>query len=85
MYLHCIHCNDLLNLCTLFQFVTCMFSIFAAHFLRAVKQYNGCPQKIRAECGTENFNVEQLQMFLRHKNYSTQSDCFLYGKSTANQ
>lgn len=59
--------------------------LLAAYFLEAIKVYGGCPAKVRADCGTENGHMEQMQMFLRQKDPSTRSECFLYGKSTANQ
>jgi hypothetical protein len=51
------------------------------YFLSAVKKYGGCPRRIRADAGTENAHVEQLQKFFRNE----AGDCFLTGKSTANQ
>lgn len=62
-----------------------MTTTIAAYYLQAAKQHGGCPEKIRADCGTENRHVEQLQVFLRDKDDHSRAECFLYGKSTANQ
>ena len=36
-------------------------SVIASYYLEAVKEYMGCPIVIRADPGTENVNVKQLQ------------------------
>lgn len=53
----------------------------AGYFVDAVISLGGCAQRVRADLGTENRHVEQLQLFLR----DNADKCFLYGKSTANQ
>ncbi|KAF3853851.1 hypothetical protein F7725_014539, partial [Dissostichus mawsoni] len=48
---------------------------------------SGCPERIRADRGTENVSVEEMQMFLRrnHPDSFAGERSFLYGRSTANQ
>ncbi|KAL4009749.1 hypothetical protein ACER0C_003601 [Sarotherodon galilaeus] len=48
---------------------------------------NGCPERIRADRGTENGCVEQMQMFLRrnHTDSFAGEKSFLYRRSMANQ
>jgi len=45
-----------------------------------VKLAGGCPLKMRADMGTENVIVEQLQTFLRGA-----QNAFIYGRSVNNQ
>ncbi len=62
-------------------------AIFEGYYVKAVKQQLGCPQRIRADCGTENSVIEQLQIFLRSQSNDIYAGnkSFIYGKSTANQ
>ncbi|KAL4009634.1 hypothetical protein ACER0C_003486 [Sarotherodon galilaeus] len=57
------------------------------YFLKTVSCINGCPERLRADRGTENGCVEQMQMFLRrnHTDSFAGEKSFLYGRSTANQ
>lgn len=61
--------------------------VIAGYFIEAVKRKQGCPQRIRADMGTENSYIEQMQVFLRrtHDDELAGSKSFLYGKSTHNQ
>jgi len=61
--------------------------IIAGYFIEAVKNRNGCPQRIRADAGTENRHIEQIQIFLRssHNDQYAGETSFLYGSSTHNQ
>lgn len=54
--------------------------VIASHYTCAVRQYGGCPSKLRADMGTENIVVEQLQIALTNNQHA-----FSYGKSTHNQ
>lgn len=47
----------------------------------------GCPERLRADRGTENGHVEGMQVFLRreHSDAFAGNKSFLYGRSTANQ
>jgi hypothetical protein len=61
--------------------------VICSYFANFCKTVHGIPHKIRADCGTENVNVEMMQPVLRTL-YSTNGQeeaCFLYGKSTNNQ
>lgn len=55
--------------------------VTAGYYLNAVRTRGGCPKRIRADAGTENRHIEQLQRFFRDET----ERCFMYGKSTANQ
>lgn len=61
--------------------------VVADNFLRAVEHAGGCPAKIRADKGTENTIIEQLQMFLRrnHNDSHAGEKSFVYGSSNLNQ
>ncbi|KAL3987647.1 hypothetical protein ACER0C_014762 [Sarotherodon galilaeus] len=39
--------------------------LIASYFLKTVSCINGCPERLRADRGTENGCVEQMQIFLR--------------------
>lgn len=54
--------------------------VIASYFTNAVGQTGGCPMKVRADMGTENVIVEQLQTFLRND-----QNAFMYGRSVNNQ
>lgn len=47
----------------------------------------GCPEKLRADLGTENGEVAAMQVFLRRNHLDVHSGpkSFIYGKSTSNQ
>ncbi|XP_061193724.1 uncharacterized protein LOC133201956 [Saccostrea echinata] len=61
--------------------------VIANYYIKAVRRKSGCPQRIRADLGTENTYVEQMQKFLRrdHADELAGDKSFLYGKSTHNQ
>ena len=61
--------------------------VIAGYYIQAVKGLRGCPQRVRADMGTENRHVEQMQVFLRqdHQDNFAGNRSFLYGKSTHNQ
>ncbi|XP_051942829.1 uncharacterized protein LOC127615238 isoform X2 [Hippocampus zosterae] len=61
--------------------------VVASYFIKTVSRIGGCPERIRADRGTENVCVEQMQMFLRrnHSDNFAAEKSFLYGRSTANQ
>lgn len=52
----------------------------AVLYVDAIAENGGCPMILRADMGTENTIVEQLQIFLREEQKS-----FLYGRSVNNQ
>ena len=61
-------------------------AVIAGYYIRSVQNYNGCPMIIRADFGTENGHVEQMQTFLRENEEEEEEvRCFQYGHSTANQ
>ena len=61
--------------------------VVARYYLDAVKNESGCPMKMRADRGTENQYVAQLQIFLRrnHADNFAEENSFLYGSSVNNQ
>lgn len=63
--------------------------IICGYYLKTVKQVGGCPQTVRADMGTENGIVEQVQTHLRECQINQEEHYklppFLYGTSPANQ
>lgn len=61
--------------------------VIAGYFVEAVRQSDGCPERIRADAGTENTYVKQMQIFLRsdHIDRFSGQRSYLQGTSTANQ
>lgn len=60
--------------------------IIARYFLDTVKQIGGCPKVCRCDLGTENTNIEELQvLFHALSGHEIRNNCFIYGKSTSNQ
>lgn len=61
--------------------------VVANYFMKTVSCIGGCPERIRADRGTENGCVEEMQMFLRrnHTDSFAGEKSFLYGSSTTNQ
>ncbi|XP_032365456.1 uncharacterized protein LOC116680989 [Etheostoma spectabile] len=61
--------------------------VVASYFIKTVSSIGGCPERIRADRGTENGCVEEMQIFLRrnHPDSFAGERSFLYGRSTANQ
>ena len=61
--------------------------VIADYYIKAVQQRKGCPQRVRADMGTENVYIEQMQRFFRrnHDDDLAGDKSFLYGKSTHNQ
>ena len=61
--------------------------VIADYFINTVKRIGGCPQRLRADPGTENGHVRDMQMFLRrsHTDHHVGDGSFIYGCSTANQ
>jgi hypothetical protein len=62
-------------------------NVIAWYYLEGVRQYNMYPQRIRADLGTENVGVAEIQKFLRrnHRDEQAANASFLYGKSVNNQ
>lgn len=63
--------------------------IIAGYYYQTVKERGGCPQTLRADMGTENSMIEEIQIYLRdshatgNENYTLPA--FLYGTSPNNQ
>ncbi|KAJ8309727.1 hypothetical protein KUTeg_011592 [Tegillarca granosa] len=54
--------------------------------MTAVRKRMGCPKRIRADRGTENGHIEQMQRFLRFNHLDDFSyKSYLYGSSNHNQ
>ena len=65
-------------------------AIIALYYLDTVKQLGGSPLRCRCDLGTENSKLEELQTFFTVVNgpdaaAESSDNCFMYGKSTANQ
>ncbi|KAK3097954.1 hypothetical protein FSP39_014819 [Pinctada imbricata] len=58
--------------------------LIAGYFIHAVSDLHGCPKTVRADLGTENGTVRQMQVFLRDAE-ENENDAFLYGTSRCNQ
>ena len=58
--------------------------LIAGYFVDTVSEIHGCPRTIRADLGTENGVVCQMQMFLRDSDNNANS-AFIYGTSKCNQ
>ncbi|XP_034530357.1 uncharacterized protein LOC117805873 [Notolabrus celidotus] len=61
--------------------------VIAEYFIQCITPMGGCPERIRADHGTENGHVANMQMFLRrnHTDVFAGDKSFLYGRSTGNQ
>ncbi|XP_054890492.1 uncharacterized protein LOC129371933 [Poeciliopsis prolifica] len=59
--------------------------IIAGYFIDAVMEYNGFPQKIRMDHGTENTYVAAMQRFLHNTENENGFDSVILGPSTGNQ
>lgn len=60
--------------------------LIAGYFVDAVSKIGGCPKIVRADMGTENGTVRQLQIFLREDDVTCNPhSVFLYGTSRCNQ
>jgi len=60
--------------------------LIGGYFINTVKAIHGCPKRVRADLGTENGIVKQLQEYMRSQHgddFATQS--FIYGSSNHNQ
>ena len=61
--------------------------VIAGYFMNAVEEHNKCPRRVRADRGTENGLVKELQTFLRRNHHDSMADekSFIYGTSVTNQ
>ncbi|XP_078799348.1 uncharacterized protein LOC110016040 isoform X2 [Oryzias latipes] len=61
--------------------------VIADYYINTVTRVGGCPQRLRADPGTENAHIREMQMFLRrhHADHHAGQQSFIYGSSTANQ
>ncbi|XP_061096945.1 uncharacterized protein LOC133127793 [Conger conger] len=61
--------------------------VIADYYMKCVTRLGGCPERIRADNGTENGHVANMQVFLRRNHTDTfakENSC-IYGRSTGNQ
>ena len=61
--------------------------VIGSYFLESIIALKKCPRRVRADRGTENRHIEQMQIFLRrnHTDCHAGENSFLYGRSTLNQ
>lgn len=62
--------------------------VVCRYFADVVAEMKGVPTIVRADRGTENVNIETMQIFLRsahHDDRAINNTTFMYGRSTANQ
>lgn len=61
--------------------------VVADYYIQCVTRLGGCPERIRADNGTENGHVANMQVFLRrnHTDIFAKDNRFIYGRSTGNQ
>lgn len=61
--------------------------VIGGYFLETVRETGGCPRTLRADMGTENSSIRDIQRSLRQNDLDLQSGerSFIYGRSTSNQ
>ena len=61
--------------------------IISGYYIKAVRERQACPRKVRGDRGTENCHIAAMQRFLRrnHTDSLAGDRSFVYGKSIANQ
>ena len=61
--------------------------VIADYHIQCITRLGGCPERMRADNGTENGHVANMQVFLRrnHTDAFAKDNSFIYGRSTANQ
>lgn len=59
--------------------------IVSRYFLETIQQLGGCPNICRCDLGTENKELEEIQVLLHTLNDQEYENCFIYGRSTSNQ
>lgn len=59
--------------------------IIAGYFIEALQEYSGCPTVVRADRGTENVRVKQIQEALMGNGRNDHHTAYIAGTSTANQ
>ncbi len=59
--------------------------VIADYYISTVTRIGGCPERLRADLGTENGHVKAMQVFLRrnHTDSYAGEKSFMYGCSTA--
>ncbi|KAJ8025185.1 hypothetical protein HOLleu_35319 [Holothuria leucospilota] len=62
-------------------------NLIAGYFMKKVQELGGTPRVVRADMGTENGTVRDMQIFLRWDDADqlAAERSFMYGKSTSNQ
>lgn len=62
-------------------------AIVACYYFQAIDDLGHCPMMIRADCGTENGTICEIQRALRRDDNDARAGdkSFMYGKSTSNQ
>lgn len=62
-------------------------AVIAGYFIKEVINNVGCPRRVRADRGTENCMVRNIQTFLRrnHQDGLADEKSFVYGQSISNQ
>ncbi|KAF7644131.1 hypothetical protein LDENG_00227360 [Lucifuga dentata] len=60
--------------------------VIAGYYIQCVEHLQGCPERIRADSGTKNGHVANMQVFLRRNDTHTfaKEKSFICGRSTAN-
>ncbi len=61
--------------------------VISDYHISTVTRIGGCPERLRADLGTENGHVKAMQVFLcrNHTDSYAGEKSFMYGCSTANQ
>ncbi|KAF3856889.1 hypothetical protein F7725_017612 [Dissostichus mawsoni] len=56
-------------------------NVIADYYISAVTHIGGCPQRMRADRGTENGHIREMQLFLRrnHTDHHAGEGSFIYG------
>lgn len=61
--------------------------VIGGYYLETVEELGGCPRILRADMGTENSTIRDIQRYLRRNDDDARggNKSFIYGKSTSNQ
>ncbi|XP_049322555.1 uncharacterized protein LOC125806138 [Astyanax mexicanus] len=61
--------------------------VIGGFFVEAIERFGGCPRLVRADMGTENVTIKDIQMYLRRNNEDDRAGnaSYITGTSTANQ
>ena len=59
--------------------------IIAGYFYEALCSHSGCPKIVRADAGTENIHIKDIQEALMNNRQNEHNTSYIEGSSTSNQ